>query len=422
MLFYNHIDSDLSDEIKLFNTLFVHYVWIWPIIGRLIYLSKSFHFNYSFIRENLKGFALNFKMDLYRYKKFTEERNQYISKLVIFPFFGLFALFSVLTIIGKCISQEFECYFYSFNSLIFVVTKNCLNDTINKNIVLFLIIFKYSVDFLLQFFLLTMAYIITFKFKIKNDRFLIKTEVICLTVLWFLLDNFYHGFILFHQKFDEYLFSFSLNIILDFMFVILYFYLTFQRKKIDIKEFYVILNDYEMFIQNPIYFNYFREYIQKNYEDEEPCFIFWRRYNYYKLNFQNNNMIDNINLAYSIYSDCLYDQRMSTVIDKYSYAPSNIFSSDSSKKNSIVELPIEVYERIEEIVNNDFIIDDYGLYTLFDEAFQVINGKLYNRYLSMIRNTEEYEKLTKLFCYIEFDMSDHDHIKKEIPQIDKVLY
>jgi hypothetical protein len=206
------------------------------------------------------------------------------------------------------------------------------------------------------------------------------------------------------------------------MFVILYFYLTFQRKKIDIKEFYVILNDYEMFIQNPIYFNYFREYIQKNYEDEEPCFIFWRRYNYYKLNFQNNNMIDNINLAYSIYSDCLYDQRMSTVIDKYSYAPSNIFSSDSSKKNSIVELPIEVYERIEEIVNNDFIIDDYGLYTLFDEAFQVINGKLYNRYLSMIRNTEEYEKLTKLFCYIEFDMSDHDHIKKEIPQIDKVLY
>ena len=144
MLFYNHIDSDLSDEIKLFNTLFVHYVWIWPIIGRLIYLSKSFHFNYSFIRENLKGFAFNLKMDLYGYKKFTEERNQYISKLVIFPFFGLFALFSVLTIIGKCISQEFECYFYSFNSLIFVVTKNCLNDTINKNIVLFLIIFKFG--------------------------------------------------------------------------------------------------------------------------------------------------------------------------------------------------------------------------------------------------------------------------------------
>lgn len=410
----------MIDYIKLFNTLYVHYVWIWPVLARLIYITQSIYFNYSFIRKNLNLCSYQKKEEAKRTKKFTENKNSYISKLVIIPFLSLFFIFLVFTFIGRFISKKFECYFYSFNSLIYVVNKNCLNDSIDKNIVMSLIILKYSIDFVLHFTIITLSYIVNYKFKIKNDKFFMKTEVTYLAIFWFLIDNFYHGFILFHREFDEYLFNFIYNVFQDSMFIIMYLVLTLKRKKIDSKEFYVVLNNYDMFMQNPIYFNYFREYIQKYYEDDEGCFIFWRKYHHYKSNFRFTNMIDNINYAYSIFTESIYDPKMSNVIEKYSNNYSMHISESNSMRNLVVELPIDVYERIEEVVNQNFTEDVMTLYEIFDEAFQIISGKLYNRYLSMFRNQQEYEKLKKLICYIEFDMIDYELIKIESPNISNI--
>jgi hypothetical protein len=420
ILYFQNIDSEISDYIKLFNTLYVHYVWIWPVIARLIYITQSIYYNYSFIRKNLKLYSYQKKEEANQNKKFTHKKNSYISKLVILPFFSLFIIFLIFTFIGRFISKEFECYFFSFNSLIYVVNKDCLNDSIDKNIVLGLIILKYSIDFVLHFIITTLLYIVNYRFKIKNDKFLIKTEVKYLAICWFLLDNFYHGFILFHDKFDEYLFNFIYNVSQDFAFILMYFILTYKRKKIDSREFYVVLNNYDMFMQNPIYFNYFREYIQKYYEDEEGCLVFWRRYQHYKSTFENNNLMDNINYAYSIFTDCIYDPKMSCVNEKLSNNLSIQIADSDSKKTLIVELPYDVYERIEEVVNQNFTVDVMILYELFDESFQIINGKLYNRYLSMFRNQQEYEKMKKLIRYIEFDMVDYELIKIETPNISRV--
>jgi hypothetical protein len=98
---------------------------------------------------------------------------------------------------------------------------------------------------------------------------------------------------------------------------------------------------------------------------------------------------------------------MSNVLDKYTANQSNyLLTEANSRANLIVELPIDVYEMIEDVVNQNFLIEDHTYYELYDEAFQIINAKLYNRYLSMFRKEQEYEKLNKLICYMEFDMID----------------
>ena len=177
ILFLYDRDSKWSIYAKIFSTLFVHYVWIWPVIGRLIYITESVYFNYTFIQNNLNIVNYNKKLEDKQNKKFTDEKNLYISKLIILPFMILFFIFLFLTFSGKSISSHFDCYFYSFNSLIYEVQEKCTNDdTINKNIMLGLIILKYFIDFLLQILIISLVYIVNFRFKIKKDKIVYNLE------------------------------------------------------------------------------------------------------------------------------------------------------------------------------------------------------------------------------------------------------
>jgi hypothetical protein len=63
-------------------------------------------------------------------------------------------------------------------------------------------------------------------------------------------------------------------------------------------------------------------------------------------------------------------------------------------------------EKVEDLEREGFKIPQENLFELFDEALGFVNNKLFNRYLMMIRNEEEYKKLEKLICYFDFDFNE----------------
>ena len=95
------------------------------------------------------------------------------------------------------------------------------------------------------------------------------------------------------------------------------------------------------------------------------------------------------------------------------YSMTNISSPLTSKIQSkscfYIDFPVDILERVEEWANKNFESYDLRLEDVFDEAHLYVNNKLYNRYLTLFRNEEEYKKLEKLICYFDFDFSDHDH-------------
>jgi len=165
-------------------------------------------------------------------------------------------------------------------------------------------------------------------------------------------------------------------------------------------------------MKNPICFNFLKNYI-RNLESEDYCSLFfYLDLNYYKnniLHFTNENKVEYANKIFYEYisSSNTRITRNAQVMTKSYYSD----GMSSGYKFSSMDFPIDIQEKIEDAAKENFEIQESNLDDLFDEAFSHINNKLYNKYLMMIRDQDEYRKLEKLICYFDFDFSDLESCK-----------
>jgi hypothetical protein len=406
-------------------SLFIHYVCVWPIVGRVYYISRLINFNYSFMSKNVYPNYTNYKeyeekLDV-QAKIFSDKRNDYIIKKIIFPLFSLFFILWGLSLLGLVNSnyKSIDCYLYSFaNNIDVFKLQKCENYFSSNFSFIVLTSSKYFLDFALGVVLFTLLYS-ALKFKIKKDFLNLKLEMFSLVIIWYLCDNGYHLF-----KFDSknmckdedffsiitYLIDSSMNL----SFLSLYLFLTFKIKNFGEKKFLDQLNVFQNFIRSPVYFCYFKDFLKNNPGSENQFYylFFWKNYNDYKMSFRNNDEEFNRLIAKKLYEEYFVNKNEmnnpnSTYISKFRRMSNstNIFNTTGIIYFSRL-LPDNIIENIEEAAYQDFRIDDFSLFHLYDEAFNYIESQLLNSFFYMMNIQENREKLINLIGWVEFDFLD----------------
>lgn len=390
------------DHLQLINNLFIHYVVLWPILGRFYYITKIIKISFLFTKENIANIKQDSTNDSHS-KLFTDKRNQYLPKVIYIPLLLIFFICFGLSLIPYT-----RCLLYSLN-LFDITMLNC-EDYIQRgsSLYLTLILIKIVTDVLiLLFFVYKLKKLC--EYKIKNDQFKVKFELICLFLIWYTFHNVYHYIILFYPYFEKHyickLFILCIEVLL---FVILYGYITIKKRKINKSEFFLILNNFDSFMKNPIYFIYFKDYIKKNAEEEYNYISFWIEYHFYKSQFNHITLEENKDRAYNLFIEYFVnsiEREKSSAISKIRFNSKMNSSNTKSSNVYAIDFSVEITEKVEEAFNDNFNMEADQLDELFDDAYHYINNKLYNRYLAMFRNEDEYNKLEKLLCYIDFDFS-----------------
>lgn len=396
---FKFLNREWIDYFYLINTLFIHYVLIWNILGRLFYVSKCMNFSYSFLTKKVYPNYRQYDNDLdLKNQMFTEKRTKYMSKMIFFPLFGLFFLLLTLSIIPQT-----RCYLYALNGISNSVNLDCL-DIIDQ--------FSYDTMTIADAFLdiLEIALLLTlllkvYLFPLKRDQFKLRMELTSLAAIWVVFHHCYHTLIIMGFIDLDYLVNYLLNIAEHLCYILLFIFITYQRTRINLNQFHSMLYNYDIFMQNPICFNFLKNYIKSVAEEEYCGLFFYIDYNFFKKFFKgggsrDSNYANNLENANLIYSEYFGERNIILTSNTLRTANS---PQASHIRNFYIDFPIDITEKIEEFANLDFDVGSETLFEVFDEAYGYVNNKLYNRYLMMFRDEEEYKKLEKLICYFDFD-------------------
>lgn len=229
------------------------------------------------------------------------------------------------------------------------------------------------------------------KYPLQSDKFMIRTELNGLFLIWLtehLVKEYFQLYVL--QADTKHFVCIVLDLFEIVAYIMFEFYLLIKRLQIDKEEFFLVLNDYESFMRNHICFTYFKTFINKQNSKDLKYISFWVDYYILKeLTFYGNiGEEDLADYSKKIFSDYFGD-RFNTSINLL----------DIGTNDLTIDFPVDIKEKIQEAAVNSFLpIDEEA----FDEAFQLVNNKLYNIYLSMCRNINEYRNLELLISYIDF--------------------
>ena len=237
------------------------------------------------------------------------------------------------------------------------------------------------------------------KYPLKNDIFKIKFEFIVIFTIWAIFHNCVHGYQLFTWDYEEdknkdkYDILFLINFFQNLLFVTLYSFLTYCRKKVDLNEFKEIVLNFDLFMHNHLCFGFFNEYIKNYYPDFHNYLLFWVDYYIYKQRFfkcyYRNDIEDITRNAYYLYEEY------------FNFNSSIPAGSNIKLGNYLIEFPIDILESVEEIAFKNFETDIENLRTLYDDAYLFTNNKLYSIYIWMSRDEKEYKKIEKLITYLD---------------------
>jgi hypothetical protein len=371
------------------------------------------NYNYSFLTKKIYPNYLRFENDLdLTNNMYSEKRTAYVSKIIFFPLFGIFIILVSLTLIPYT-----RCYLYAFISLNDALLDECSYIISNLNYIILRMI-KILIDFT-EIILLTTFLFNVLLYPLRGDKFKIRFELCILYTIWFLAHNVHHTLLIFD------IFKYSLkrnlifNIVEDSSYVFLCILLIILRNKIDVNQFYSMLYNFELYMRNPVCFNFFKNYIKSTHEDEYSALFFYLEMHFYKKNFKSESYDNNIIVANSIYLDYFSSNADKNLIfspsikneNRFSYTRTRSYSGCSSgpksigARTSLIDFPCDVVEKIEDFIRKDERMSKGELFSLFDEAIEYVNNKLYNRYLIMIRDEDERKKLEKLICYFDFDFN-----------------
>ena len=211
-------------------------------------------------------------------------------------------------------------------------------------------------------------------------------------------------------------FGFFMNLSEIICYLVLTSYLLVFRNTVGTSSFDAMLHNYDLFMQNPICFNYLKDFIKTIAEYEYNFVFFYIDYHFNKKQFMYNSKEENIEFACSIFSEyfCTNDGGSRISVSTYNEKTSHhsrispYASKIQGRSSFYIEFPLDILERVEELAKNNFeCSEEIPLDEVFDEAYTYVNNKLFNRYLMLFRNEEEYKKLEKIICYFDFDFENN---------------
>ena len=407
------------------NLLLIHNLIIIPLLVRVFCLGESIKYNYHHISR--KFYDENFQNEVdEHFKNNYYTRNFYYFRLFILPLAIVYVIFIILLSFNytECsidvfiYSQYKDFEFYSDCEKVQPEDlKNYrITGTLMANIYL-------MIEILLFLYLMFRV----FKYPIKNDKFLLKLEFKSIFFIWYVSHNLVMGFSYISREELSVGMLFFMNSLRNFAIIFVYAYVTYARKKITSKEANEIIKDFDSFMYCHVSFTFFREYIKTYHEEDYKLLSFWIEYHLYKKQSQafqesikemylknddqkyRSSDAKTLNISLNTQDRQLIYGKEDELREMANHIFQDYFCQIRSNTNSpartsnyfmIIELPVDIYEKIEDAYKINFNIEN--LLEVFDEAHSYVSTKLYNLFLLFSRNEKEYKKLERVVFFIDF--------------------
>jgi hypothetical protein len=417
-LIYHIIDSNMFYVFKGIKILIVDVLICISIIARAYNINCLIYNNYLIISQNFYEIVNYIKKENGE-MIFTQNYRKNFIHLKFFTILGLFFI-----IIPFSSIKNFTLIFYFFYE------KN------EQSIKAFYFSIYYShIIYLLILSSLSIIYSLIKKYPINQDKFYCISEIKHLIRIIFVSSSIKTFIIVIFIQNSGFLgkdISLFIDSIFNCFILILYSTLTIIRNK-NFTEKNSLLNieDIDIFLSTEIRFKIFQNYISKKHEKSLKLLKFYADYyNYHQIVYKSKQKIKSLyneKMHERTYSDeIILEKNEEEIIDSNEekirekakqiyldyFSNVNISNSNDKEFNSIIEFPIDIYEKVQESYNANFtgIQND----KIFNEAFGWIKEKLmyiFNEYSS---SSDEMEKMKKILFFIDcFEANENENKNDE---------
>ena len=366
---------------KSLSSINTHLFMFIPLYFRMNILCNLVKYSFYHLTYHSQSPSFNIKeSDEY----FLQRRNKPNQDFIAFKYSIISYTFSIIVAVILLMNENTKCIIYMFFTFTkrFTIEMECKYSMRYQTIISSCL---KNLFFTAQMFLFAWKSLEMMKYPIKNDKYLIRLEII-INASWFVFHDIYHLSGQFIGQFTQFT-SFVFNDVIDFSFVVMHLFLMHIRKNMKTKntkpQYVSIINKYSLFMRNYICFTYFKTFIQEerktNFKHKEYL-NFWVDYYLYKLHLKRPNILKKTDLIIHAY-----------------YLYSNYFS-----KNQL-EVPIDTLTKIEKGKMKGFCMTRTELDDIFDEPFRYIDNKLNNIYVEMLNNRKHNRKLMNMLAHTEFD-------------------
>ena len=345
----------------------------------------------------------------------------YRKNFIHLKFFTILGLFFIL--IPFLSIKNFTLIFYFFYE----------QNEQSKNIkVVYFSIYYSHIIYLLILSSLSIIYSLIKKYPINQDKFYCISEINHLIKIIFISSSIKTFIVIFIRNSLDKSVSLFIDSIFNCFILILYSTLIIIRNK-NFKEKNSLLNieDIDIFLSTEIRFKIFQNYISKKHEKSLKLLKFYADYyNYHQIVYKSKQKIKSLyneKMHERTYSDeIILEKNEEEIIDSNEekirekakqiyldyFSNVNISNSNDKEFNSIIEFPIDIYEKVQECYNTNFTINQNE--KIFNEAFGWIKEKLiaiFNEYSS---SSDEMEKMKKILFFIDcFEENENKNIDPE---------
>lgn len=424
---YKNKDKPPNIIAEMIHFLFIHHLMILPLLVRIFSLGESMKYNYHHISRKFYDDNFQSEQDEHFRNKFYV-RNFYYMKLFVVPLVITFALSAMFILIPftRC---SLKATIYSLYRL---KIKVCDGEEV-QDPYMYELVGGIITNFYLMF---EMCVFITllfrvFKFPINVDKFYLKLEFLSLFFVWLVSNNFILGILYVSNISFCASVIYTINSIRNGLIVLIYALVTLIRKKITNNDIINMIKDFDSFMYCHISFSFFKDYIKNYHEDDYKLLSFWIEYHLFKKQAQNNQDIireicirkeeedRNKIRTSSVLSqeasrgnlsinseerqmigqgeEVLKELAECIFIDYFTQNPS---SSPSSNNYMQIEFPVDIFEKVEDVYRKNFNIEN--LDEIFDEAYTFVSSRLFNLFLTFLRDETEYRKLERIIFFIDF--------------------
>ncbi len=442
LIYFLYSHNIYLDDIKIENiclivsSFFDHFLCFIPLIIKIKTVTEVFKYSYQHLsydysnsiqlkeeKENNENLIDNHllkqekKVSLYEefYKKRAKDPSPDFERALIIFIFIILLVSGLLAIlyyypITKCI------LIYSLFGLNSAITDmQCINIDAYSNIILSLFLFKNIFYYSLICYIVNILFNL-WKYEINKDIFFIRLEL-TINCLWVIFHNFvFHSYLLFTKRpttFDTLIFNF----LIDFSFTLIHLFFARIKEKQKIKdiknkqedlldsdnlidnkikknpEHIIIMNDFKKFLKNIICFLSMKKYVKNNPEfGYVNTFLdFYVDYYLYKIHLKRDELVKKTDLIIHAY-----------------YLYNKYFKRDDNN-NNLLDVPLDIIEDIEDKSKEEFCFTRKQLYSIYDNAFNIINNKLYNIYALLMEDKKAIGELQQIL-----ENTELDEIKEEI--------
>jgi len=428
--------DDITNEnlCRIISSFFDHFLCFIPLIIKIQSVTELFQYSYQHLsydysngvppKENKQNNEINNnlekKITIYEtfYKKRAKNPNPDLKRGIIIFICIILASSSLIAFLyyipqSKCI------LFYSLYGLNSSINDmQCTNLDNYTNIILITILIKNMIYYCLLCYIINLLFNL-WRYEINRDIFFIRLEM-TINCLWIICHNFiFHSYLLFTKRpttFDTLIFNF----LIDFSYTLIHLFFVRIKEKQKISEisnkqedlidsdnliedkeknnpeYILIMNDFKKFMKNIICFLALKKYVKNNneYNYVSTFLDFYIDYYLYKIHLKKDELVKKSDLIIHAY-----------------YLYNKYFKKDDINPN-LLDVPLEIIEDIEDKSKEQFCFTRKQLYVIYDNAFKIVNNKLYDTYALLMNDKKAIGELQNILEFTELD-----EIKEEIMDI-----